>query len=356
MLASLYEVSLVEAFKVMKRNAFSRWVGKKNVEAGQCDTMAVNRLQQTFFSPGIIPSFHISPEDRLFAMGSCFARGIEKAMSARGFDVASMADDFNHFEVVNDSVTGLGFTNKYSTYSILNEIRWALDPDAMFPDGSIVEVDGGCWVDPHTNPTLKLVGREETFHRREIITSVVSRLKDCRILFLTLGLVEVWFDNETRVFMNMAPTPAMRHRYPDRYTCHVTTYEQNMQNLEELYALLQGYGHPDVHIIVTVSPVPLMATFTERDVVLANTYSKSVLRAVAEEWAVRHNNIDYFPSYEIVMNSSRERCWCDDLRHIRGEAVEHIMDIFSAHYLADLEANRVSILDKTKRFLKRYKR
>jgi hypothetical protein len=35
---------------------------------------------------------------------------------------------------------GLGFTNKYNTYSILNELRWALDPNAVLPSGSIVQV------------------------------------------------------------------------------------------------------------------------------------------------------------------------------------------------------------------------
>jgi GSCFA family len=41
------------------------------------------------------------------------------------------------------------------------------------------------------------------------------------------------------------------------------------------------------------------------DIVVANTWAKSLLRAVAQEWAQAHNNIDYFPSYEIVKNSDR---------------------------------------------------
>lgn len=34
-------------------------------------------------------------------------------------------------------------------------------------------------------------------------------------------------------------------------------------------------------MVLTVSPVPLTATFTDKDVVTANMYSKSVLRTVA---------------------------------------------------------------------------
>ena len=351
----LIRSSMKEAFKCLREEPYARWYKKDPIQRDEDDMLAFRRLSQPFFTPGVSPGFRIGKDDRLFAMGSCFARGVEKAMAARGFEVASMAKEFDRFEVVNDSVTGLGFTNKYSTYSILNEIRWAIDPASEFPIRSIVEIDNGLWIDPHTNPTLKFAGWEETLERRRIIQDVVSRIKECRVLFITLGLVEVWHDEETGTFINMAPHPEMRKRYPDRYSFHVTTFEQNMANLEQLYDLLSRYGHPDFHVIVTVSPVPLMATFTDRDVVLANTYSKSVLRVVAEEWAVRHDNVDYFPSYEIVMNSDRTKCWAEDKRHVRGEVVEHIMNVFSENYLADPETHRPDLLTRLKGHLKRFR-
>jgi hypothetical protein len=54
------------------------------------------------------------------------------------------------------------------------------------------------------------------------------------------------------------------------------------------------------------------------DIVVANTWAKSLLRAVAQEWALAHNNLDYFPSYEIVQNSDRAAAWERNLRHVRG--------------------------------------
>jgi len=97
--------------------------------------------------------------------------------------------------------------------------------------------------------------------------------------------------------------------------------------------LLTRYGHPDIRIVITVSPVPLMATFSKMDVVAANAYGKSLLRTVAEEWAAAHDNVDYFPSYEIVQNSNREAAWEPDLRHVTGAAVQHIMDLFVREYI-----------------------
>ncbi len=77
-----------------------------------------------------------------------------------------------------------------------------------------------------------------------------------------------------------------------------------------------------------------MATFSTEDVVLANTYSKSLLRTVAQEWAAAHENVHYFPSYEIVQNSDRLVAWEDDLRHVKGQVASHIMSLFLSNYLS----------------------
>ena len=59
------------------------------------------------------------------------------------------------FSRLTRKCSGLGFINKYNTYSILNELRWALDPDADFPRESIVQLTKTTWDDPHTAPTLE---------------------------------------------------------------------------------------------------------------------------------------------------------------------------------------------------------
>jgi hypothetical protein len=86
-------------------------------------------------------------------------------------------------------------------------------------------------------------------------------------------------------------------------------------------------------VIVTVSPVPLMNTFSTMDIVVANTWAKSLLRAVAQEWAAAHSNVDYFPSYEIMQNSDRFAVWEHDLRHVKGVGVQHIMKLFLRNYI-----------------------
>jgi len=314
-------------------NPCTRWHEKGALPYQTDGKLAFQRLRQPFFTPAIRPGFRLRREDKLFAIGSCFARGIESALIEQKMDVLSTTTEFDSFPAINDELR-LGFTNKYNTFSIHNELRWALDPAADFPRDSLVEIGNGLFYDPHTNPALQLAGLEETIRRREIIQSVTSRIAECRVVIITLGLVEVWRDKLADVFINTAPIPVAQCSHPDRYELHVTNFAQNFSNLERIHALLSQFGHADVQIVVTVSPVPLMATFSGEDVVLANTYSKSLLRTVAQEWAAAHKNVHYFPSYEIVQNSDRLVTWEEDLRHVKGKVAEHIMKLFLRHYLA----------------------
>ncbi|MFI4967625.1 MAG: GSCFA domain-containing protein [Gammaproteobacteria bacterium] len=296
---------------------------------------ACQRLRNARFTPVIKAEFQISHEDHLFAIGSCFARGIEKSLKARGFKVESAACDFDRFSIVGDKkVTALGFTNKYTTYSMLNELSWALDPAALFPESSLVDLDEKRCIDPHINPTLEVVDRAGTLERRSIIHEVSRRIRDCRVVFVTLGLVEVWYDTHAGVYLNTTPTRDMMRLFPKRYEPMTSNYPQNLANMEKLHALLSAHGHPDLRIVVTTSPVPLQATFTGNDIVVANTYSKSTLRAVAQDFAAGHDNVQYFPSYEAVMNSDRSAAWDDDLRHVQGPMTNHVMDVFMRSFVA----------------------
>jgi len=166
----------------------------------------------------------------------------------------------------------------------------------------------------------------ELHHR---LSEVVQRLPKCRIVIITLGLVELFVDTWSGFFTNTTPWLTAS---PGRYEFGVLTYEEVMSALERIHRLLSERGHPEIQILVTVSPVPLDATFTGGDIVVANTYSKSVLRTAASQWAEAHDNVYYFPSYEIVMNSARERAWLADGRHVRAEMVGHIMHTFADTY------------------------
>jgi len=331
--ASPYVSTATEAMKNYVANGARTWY-KDGVDSNDpTGKYAFQRLSQTWFTPQIHAKFKFRRDDKFYAIGSCFARGLEHSLANYKIAVESAAPEFAKLKPANKEPSGLGFTNKYNTYSMLNELRWALDPDAEFPRESIVQLTNTTWYDPHTTPTLDFVGLEETLERRALIQTVTRRIKDCRAVILTLGLAEVWRDVKADVFINCTPIRCVVEAEPERYELHLTSFAENWANLEQIHALLSQYGHPDFHIIVTVSPVPLMNTFSTMDIVVANTWAKALLRSVAQEWAGAHANVDYFPSYEIVQNSDRAAVWEPDLRHVKGAGAQRIMDLLLRNYL-----------------------
>lgn len=328
-----YEYHGLKAQEMLRNNPMARWHRAGADVDDSSGPLAVQRMKQPCFQPLILPAFSIGRRDRIFAIGSCFARGIEKVLIHKKLRVESAASEFDAFELQRPDVSQLGFTNKYTTASICNELGWALDPSRSYPEDAFVQFADNEWVDPHTNPTLKYVDLERTRERRRIMSEVVSRIKQCRVVIITLGLIETWFDHQTGLYLNMTPLERMLRREPQRFVFHVLDYDENRRNLHEIHRLLNLYGHPQAQIVVTVSPVPLKATFSHRDVVVANSYSKSLLRTVAEEWSAAHENVHYFPSYEIALHSHRDVVWTEDGRHVQGEMTQHIMRLFVKAYL-----------------------
>ena len=99
-----------------------------------------------------------------------------------------------------------------------------------------------------------------------------------------------------------------------------------------------------INIILTVSPVPLAATYENRHVLVSTVYSKSVLRVSIEEAKKKFPNIIYFPSYELISSSlNNSEYFEDDYRQVSEKGVNHVMRIFKKNFL---EQNKKNILEK----------
>jgi hypothetical protein len=96
--------------------------------------------------------------------------------------------------------------------------------------------------------------------------------------------------------------------------------------LDAIYQLLNTYLKPSFRLLITVSPVPLSFTFRVQDILVANTYSKAVLRAALEEFLLNKANVNYFPSYEFVTLSNPAVVWSEhDFRHVDSLFIDYIM-------------------------------
>ena len=92
--------------------------------------------------------------------------------------------------------------------------------------------------------------------------------------------------------------------------------------------------NPNLRIILTVSPVPLIATFEPRHVLVSTTISKAALRVAADEIKKLYPFVEYFPSYEIISGSAIGAPYFEpDLRQVRQVGVNHAMRIFEKYML-----------------------
>lgn len=146
----------------------------------------------------------------------------------------------------------------------------------------------------------------------------------------TLGLIEVWRKKDNgRV---AAAGPGWENGGgKGQLRFHMSSFDDNYANVSKIVELITG-ARKNMNIVFTVSPVPLAMTRTDLGCIVANTESKSVLRAVAGQVARNCPNVTYFPSYEICMNTPQ--AFEADGRHVRRNTVNVIMDAFAAAHRA----------------------
>jgi len=332
---SVYEYTGNEALDWLQRNPASVWYEEKGAGDRDGGWLAAKRLGLPVFRPWVQPRFRVRKVDHVFAIGSCFARGIEMALTSRGFTVDSLTSAFDQERLRRTDVRARGTMNKYNIPAMRQEIEWALVPDKEWPADCLVPLGDGTWFDTQSAPFLEFAHFEKAVERRRRVQQVVRELTHCRVVILTLGMAEAWKDKRSGLVMNSSPLAEMVRREPDRYAFHVLDYSENWESLETIHRILSAYGHPEYQIVVTVSPQPLFATFSPQDIVVANAFSKAMLRTLAGTWEARHDNVHYFPSYEIVMNSAPALVWQADRRHVTGELAHAIVDCFVRNYVVE---------------------
>lgn len=249
----------------------------------------------------------IRKDQYITAFGSCFAAEVTNFLFAEGYSV--FGGDLN----LNAGIvrSGEGIAN---SASLRQQFEWAYKYETP---------------------------RIESWHQKDGSLSVVSdesrentrRIFDETAIFIfTLGLSEVWYDKDNQeVFWRAIPSDMFDEK---KHGFRVLSAEENRENIRRVYELVRLH-RPDAHIIFTLSPIPLAATFRPISCITANSVSKASLRIAIDEVMREFENdskLHYFPSYEIV-TATLENAFGDDLRHPRPETINLIMQIFKKHFL-----------------------
>lgn len=262
---------------------------------------------EKFVLPGWLPDARPFKQDsKILALGSCFATKLRTYMENKGI-----------------SSSGIwvpeGLNN---TYSLRQFIQWSVS-------GTLS--DNAYWYDAHEGRGVKWTPSHEQEKYKNLFETASG-------FVITVGLAEVWEDLETGgVFWRGVPKSIYE---PGRYKLRMTTVEENESNLRGIIDELKQIDESKP-IILTLSPIPLRATFHNTSCMVMDCVSKSILRvAIANVMNEGNENVYYWPSFEIVKwvgcHISEPVFGQDavDQRHLSRFVPELVIDKFIEHYFA----------------------
>lgn len=183
---------------------------------------------------------------------------------------------------------------------------------------------------PNVEPNGLGSHEEVVLHRKYHLKQVQQLLKNCDVFVFTLGLTEAWLCNRSSRTLPTAPGTIAGNYHPNQYKFINYTHSQIKSDFVRFMELVWSIQeNRKCRFLITVSPVPLTATATNNHVLVATTYSKSVLRAVAGELYDEYDEVDYFPSYEIIIAPwSRGIFYNSNLRTVASAGVDAAMRVF----------------------------
>jgi tetratricopeptide (TPR) repeat protein len=208
------------------------------------------------------PKF-VTRETKFFTMGSCFARNLSRGLGDSGY----LSRHMEISEHINTT-----FANRV----FVDWLRDA-DIDAAIRDRILDLLPQG-W------------SKENT----------IEAIKHSDVFILTLGVAAAFFDRTTGAFVLPRPSALNSRALAEKYLFRMASVKENVDNVLYLIEFVRSIA-PQIRIVVTVSPVPLMASFGYASAVQADCLSKSTMRLVAHEVVNASNisNILYWPSFEV---------------------------------------------------------
>ncbi|WP_350334371.1 GSCFA domain-containing protein [Coralliovum pocilloporae] len=270
--------------------------------------------------------------------GSCFAQHITRHLRSNGYHIIDAEPAPNGLprplhEAFGYSLYSGRYGNIYTTRQLRQLIEEAFSDE---PQDLLIWEKNGRFYDA-LRPNIEPDGFSS---RQEVADARAYHLERLRALFLnvdlivfTLGLTEAWVHKDTARVVPLAPGVVAGADQVHTYDFVNFSYQDVVSDFQAIMAVLREQRGRDLHYLLTVSPVPLTATASGNHVLAATTYSKSVLRAAAGFLSDKYENVDYFPSFEIITNpAARGVFFAANLRSVLDHGVQVVMKtFFSAH-------------------------
>ncbi|WP_164923875.1 GSCFA domain-containing protein [Sinorhizobium fredii] len=276
---------------------------------------------------------------RIATAGSCFAQEIARALRDRKYNVLDVEPPPSGVSGKLANRFGFGLYsarhgNIYTSRHLLQLTREATGELEIQPQHYLWQKDGRFYdaFRPTVEPSGLPTSEEVVLQRRDHLSRFRSLLSQCDLFIFTLGLTEAWFHKATGLVYQTAPGVSAGKFSDDVHVFRNLTFVEILQDMLSFRNIARRMN-PEMRFLLTVSPVPLTATAESRHVLVSTVRSKSTLRAVAGELSETFDDIDYFPSYELLSTPFLgEALFEQNKRTVQRAGVEAVMrSFFAAH-------------------------
>ena len=243
----------------------------------------------------------------MVAIGSCFATMLGKRLEDRKYNL-----------IVNPFGT---IFNPLSIFSLIENSIIDAEPskeESVYYQNQFIHYK--------YHSSISAVSQNELIsHIKGIHKLTGSYLKECTHLFITLGTAYAYEHIELQQIV------ANCHKQPSTlFTKRLLDLAVMEASFEEIYHRLIELN-PQINIILTVSPVR-----HTKDGIPENQLSKSLLRVLVNKLVQKWANVNYFPSYELMMDDLRDyRFYKEDMIHPTEQAENYIYEKFEEAHIGE---------------------
>ena len=298
---------------------------------------AMARQKREEVDPVVAVPFTLTRDDPVMTAGSCFAQHVARHLRNSGFNfmVTEAAHPILAGDIAAEQNYGIftaRYGNIYTSRQLLQLFKRAY---GMFKPCEDIWTQDHVFVDPfrpQISPDGFATEEEYWADRQQHLACVRRAFEEASVFVFTLGLTECWTSTIDGAAYPLCPGVAggtfdeASHRFNNLSVSDVVS------DMTEFIDLLRSVNQA-VRLVLTVSPVPLIATAVDRHVLVSTTYSKSALRVACEEITSLRQGVAYFPSFEIITgNHARGAYFGPDLRSVTEDGVAHVMRLFLRYF------------------------
>jgi hypothetical protein len=282
----------------------------------------------------VSPKFQLTKNLKISTAGSCFAQHISQHLSKLGIKTykAELPPTFlksDHAELATFDIYSARYGNIYTTKQLRDLIDQSIGIRPQIND--IHQNDDGSFTDMlrPSFTTIKYTKHSDLIELRSHHLSCVKEIIYKSDVFIyTLGLTEAWENSKEDYVYPVCPGTAGGN-YDDSLHKYVNYEFEDVQSDLKYSIEKLRECNPKIKIILTVSPIPLAATFENKNVAVSTCLSKSVLRSVAEWAKNKYDFVDYFPSYDILTSPAAGGRYFDfTFRQVNAMGVDLAMNEF----------------------------